>query len=59
MADYTTKTLSVQSTDQNNKDEWTDAGDKDIGGIIQQVEYKDKYKEKNPPSAIKSSLQQS
>eukprot|EP00957_Ditylum_brightwellii_P029946 2266776-Ditylum_brightwellii.AAC.1 len=59
MTGDTVMTLSLQSIYQNDEDEWMDAGDKDIDGIIQQLDYKDKSKEKNPPSAIKSSLQQS
>eukprot|EP00957_Ditylum_brightwellii_P031709 2405188-Ditylum_brightwellii.AAC.1 len=59
MADDTATMLSLQSTDQNDKDEWMDADDKDIDRIIQQLDYKDKLNKKNPPSAIKSSFQQS
>eukprot|EP00957_Ditylum_brightwellii_P033513 2539652-Ditylum_brightwellii.AAC.1 len=59
MTDDTATMLSLQSTDHNSKDEWMDAGNKDIDRIIQKLDYKDKLKEKNPPSAMKSSLQQS
>eukprot|EP00957_Ditylum_brightwellii_P129972 9913136-Ditylum_brightwellii.AAC.1 len=59
MADDTATTLSLQSIDQNNEDEWMDASNKDINGIILQLDYKDELKEKNPPSAKNSSLQQS
>eukprot|EP00957_Ditylum_brightwellii_P160007 12180273-Ditylum_brightwellii.AAC.1 len=59
MADDTTTAFSLQSTNQNNKDEWMDAGNKDINWIKIKLDYKDKSKEKNQPSEIKSSLQQS
>eukprot|EP00957_Ditylum_brightwellii_P167688 12765300-Ditylum_brightwellii.AAC.1 len=58
MVNNTAMMLILQSEDQNDKDEWMDASDKDINGIIQTLDYKDKLKEKNPPSAIKSSQQQ-
>eukprot|EP00957_Ditylum_brightwellii_P047929 3639968-Ditylum_brightwellii.AAC.1 len=54
LADDTTTTLSLQNADQNSKDEWMDTGNNNIDGTIQQIDYKDELKEKNPPSAIKS-----
>eukprot|EP00957_Ditylum_brightwellii_P120659 9203757-Ditylum_brightwellii.AAC.1 len=50
MADDTAMTLSLQSADQNDKDEWMDASNKDIDEIIQRPDYKGKSKEKNPSS---------
>eukprot|EP00957_Ditylum_brightwellii_P157106 11957579-Ditylum_brightwellii.AAC.1 len=40
MVDDTAMMLSLQSADHNNDNEWMDASNKDINGIIQKLDYK-------------------